>query len=272
MTYTLQTEYTAVNYTAAADVPATWGYGPRTIDFITIHWWGNPVGQSLYSIIAWFCGLLPVVAPTSAHYVISGKVASYIVSIWDAAWHAGGITNGKHGNVCSVGLELDPKADNETYFTAAQVIADIWIEIGKIVPLKSHSYWTGTTCPGVYDLNRLYNIALDFYNNSEKETEDMPLTKADVDLILDTRIDKIGKDVNGNSGGTTSLREEIAYANSNRGWIVNEIRGIFKKGIKRLGGDRKGSETSLGEQLGWNDANVEEFRGKFNKLFELLKK
>lgn len=163
MAYTLQEQYDAVNYTKEADVPATWGMGPRTIEFITIHWWGKPVGQSLYSIIAWFCGLFAVTAPTSAHYAISGKIAACLVSIQNAAWHAGGIKNGKHGNVCSVGLELDPKADNDTYETAGEVIADIWIQIGKIVPLVPHSYWTGTECPGVYDLNRLTVIAKRWY-------------------------------------------------------------------------------------------------------------
>lgn len=163
MAYTLQEQYDAVNYTPEDQVANTWGMGPRTYDFITIHWWGNPVGQSLYSIIAWFCGLLPVTAGTSAHYVVSGKIAACIVSIQNAAWHAGGKHSGKHGNVSSVGLELDPKADADTYETAGELIADIWIQIGKKVPLVSHSYWTATTCPGSYDLSKLTAIANKWY-------------------------------------------------------------------------------------------------------------
>lgn len=161
--YTLETKYDAVNYTANVNVASTWDMGPRTYDFITIHWWGSPVGQTLMSIIAWFCGLLPVTAGTSAHFAISKKVAACLVAIQDAAWHAGGMKNGKHGNVCSIGLELDPAADDETYETAGEVIADIWIEIGKVIPLKPHNYWTGTTCPGVYDLDRLTAIATKWY-------------------------------------------------------------------------------------------------------------
>lgn len=170
MAYTLQEQYDAVNYTPEAQVAKTWGMGPRTYDYITIHWWGNPVGQTLYSIIAWFCGLLPVTAQTSAHYVISGKIAACIVSIQNAAWHAGGAKLGKHGNVCSIGLELDPKADNETYETAGEVIADIWIQIGKVIPLVGHNYWTSTSCPGSYDLARLTAIANKWYAAKTKTT------------------------------------------------------------------------------------------------------
>lgn len=159
MAYTLQEQYDAVNYTPESKVAETWGMGPRTFDYISIHWWGTPVGQTLYSIIAWFCGLLPVTAQTSAHYVISRKIAACIVSIQNAAWHAGGAKLGKHGNVCSIGLELDPNADDETYETAGEVIADIWIQIGKVIPLVGHNYWTSTSCPGNYDLNRLTAIA-----------------------------------------------------------------------------------------------------------------
>lgn len=164
MTLVIDEQHTAANYTAAVNVPSTWGYGPKTCDFITIHWWGRPVGQTVDSIIAWFCGYYNVTAPTSIQYVTSRKYAACLVSPWDAAWHAGGANGGKHGNVNSVGIEVDPNLDADTYETTAQVVAHIWAWRGGICPLKGHNYWTSTECPGQVDINRIYSRAVAIYS------------------------------------------------------------------------------------------------------------
>lgn len=106
--------------------------------------------------------------------------------------------------------------------------------------------------------------------NIDWELDDMALTDNDISRItksvFDTRIDRIGTDINGKSGGTTSLREVVGYDNSNRGWVVNEVRNIFSKAIRRRGGKRQGGITTLEEQLQWADGNREVLETKLNQI------
>lgn len=225
MALVIDERYTAVNYTVAADVPATWGYGERTIDFLTIHWWGSPVGQTYESILGWFCGWLPAVASTSCHYVTSRLNAACIVSPWDAAWHAGGAHGNKHGNVNSIGIEVDPTGDDETYQTTGALIAHLWSLYGRIIPLKPHGYWTATTCPGAIDLDRLYAIALSIYNNTEKE-DVMP----SLEDIFNYPVSKLGNDLEGKKAtGTTTLKSVLANYDSNLFWSIREARMVPEK-------------------------------------------
>ena len=121
-------------------------------------------------------------------------------------------------------------------------------------------YYMGANPSGLTD----YDLNIDW------ELNDMALSDSDVERIakavLDTRTDKIGTDVNGKSGGTTSLREVIAYDNSNRGWLVNEVRNVFIKAIRRRGGKRQGALTTFEEQLQWADANQETIENKLNQI------
>lgn len=149
MAITYETKYNSPNYTPAASVPAVYGMA-RKVDYITIHHWGA-MGQSHSGVVSYLCRTN---GNTSAHYVISGKVATCIVDPDNAAWHAGHAT----GNARSIGLELRPEADAQTYATAAEVIADLREVYGN-VPLVPHKKWHNTACPGKWDLAKLDKMA-----------------------------------------------------------------------------------------------------------------
>lgn len=123
------------------------------IQSITVHWWGNPVGQKIGGIVSWLCDPR---ARASAHYVISGDTVYCIVDPDQKAWHSGS----NKGNLTSIGLELDPNASMRasTERTAAALIADLRSTYGN-VPLRKHSSWVSTACPGNWDVNRLDALA-----------------------------------------------------------------------------------------------------------------
>lgn len=145
MTYELITSWTSPNATPRASVPRVYGR-PRTIDAFTIHHWGVD-GQSHSGVRRYLCRPK---GNTSAHEVISAGQVSVIVDHLDAAWHAG---NGQ-GNATTLGLELRPEATDADYRTAGERIADLWDFYGR-KPLRKHSDWKATACPGDYDLARL---------------------------------------------------------------------------------------------------------------------
>lgn len=155
----VETQYNSPNFTANGSVPAVFGR-PRSIDYITIHWWGDPgTNPSYEGVVAWLCNPRSQV---SAHDVVTGtgRRVAVLVNYPDAAWHAGNAT----GNASSLGFECDPRCRQEDYDAVAEDIADTWKYYGRIIPLRAHKTWTSTACPGNYDLNRLHAMALQIYN------------------------------------------------------------------------------------------------------------
>ena len=110
-------------------------------------------------------------------------------------------------------------------------------------------YFMGSTPSGLTN----YGLDIDW------ELNGMALSEDDINRIFDKRFDKIG-------GGDISLREFLMYSDANTGWVVNEIRSIFTKPFKRLGGKRAGTFTTFGEQIQWADANQESLETKFNSV------
>jgi hypothetical protein len=142
----------AKNRTPGPQVAAVFGT-PRRIESITIHWWGTPVGQTHDGILDWFCNPRSSVT-TSAHYVVSEGRANCIVSPLDASWAAGNA----YGNATSIHIECTPYATDGAYRTVAEVVAFLRGLYGDL-PLRPHNSWTPTTCPGVWDLDRIDAIA-----------------------------------------------------------------------------------------------------------------
>lgn len=163
---TIITKYNSPNYTPNARVKAVYGY-PRTIDYITIHWWGDPKNNpSFEGIISW---LSQPRSQVSAHDVVTGTGArvAIMVNNANAAWHTG---NAK-GNASTLGFELDPRCREVDYQAAAQDIADTWKYYGRKIPLKPHNHWSSTQCPGKYNLTKLYNMASEIYSGKSKPKE-----------------------------------------------------------------------------------------------------
>lgn len=138
------------NYTANANVRGAFGY-PRSIDWITIHWWGDPnTNPSYEGVISWLCNPR---SQASCHDVITGTGSrvAVIVDYVNAAWHAGNA----QGNATSLGFECDPRCRPEDYEAVAQDVAETWRYYGREIPLRPHNSWKATQCPGNYDLNRI---------------------------------------------------------------------------------------------------------------------
>ena len=133
MTYINEVKMTPVNFSV----------GNHDKTSITIHWWGNPVGQTHDSIISWFKNPR---ARVSAHYVVSAGRITQMVAEKNYAWHAG---NTK-GNTYSIGIECNPRMSKGDLETTAQLIANIRSRRGNL-PLRMHKYWKNTACPGTYE-------------------------------------------------------------------------------------------------------------------------
>lgn len=149
---------------------------------ITVHWWGNPVGQKIEGIVDWLCQRR---AGTSAHYVVSDGVVYCIVDPDKRAWHAGN----SRANHTQIGLELDPNASKRegTMRTAAELIANLRKTYGNL-PLYPHRHWTSTQCPGNYDLGALDKLARGQKPSAPaKDTKPAPAKTSDGKLKTDGR-------------------------------------------------------------------------------------
>jgi hypothetical protein len=134
---------------------------PRVIEGITIHWWGDPAQNPQFqNVVNYLCR---AGGNTSAHFVATGtnRQVACIVSPGDAAWHSGNTW----GNARTIGIELDPRARPEDYDVAAELVADIRSAYGD-VPIYWHSYFTQTTCPGVWDPYKLDELSYTKFSHS----------------------------------------------------------------------------------------------------------
>lgn len=141
------------NYITSKNSPNFTKGRTKEISTIICHWWGDPnTNPTASGVVNWLCNPKSKV---SAHYVITGtnREVYHLVDNVNTAWHA------MQANPFSIGLELDPRARDEDYDVASEVIANIWKHYGKKFPLKRHSDYVATQCPGVYDLSRLQREA-----------------------------------------------------------------------------------------------------------------
>lgn len=160
MSYAYDSSRDSPNFTPQASSAAVFGYN-RSIEGITIHWWGDPNQNPSYEGVRDY--LDRANGNTSAHYVATGtgRRVSCIVAPMDVAWHSGSA----YGNAKTIGVECDPRARDEDYDVVAELIADIRSAYGDVA-LYSHNMWTGTTCPGVYDITRLDNMSYTKQSNA----------------------------------------------------------------------------------------------------------
>lgn len=141
----------AVHFWTSAQCQLYYGR-PRVVKSITIHHWGI-TGQRFDDVVNFLCSRRDS-NPTSAHAVIMAKRATSIISPDNAAFHCGNAI----GNAESIGLELRPEATEADYVTAAAYIAYLRGIYGDL-PLKKHSDWFATACPGKWDLAKLDRMA-----------------------------------------------------------------------------------------------------------------
>ena len=160
MAYNLDTSKTSPNSTPRSQARAVFGYD-RVIEGITIHHWGDPNQNPQFNnIVNYLCRQG---GNTSSHFVATGtnRQVAWIVDAYDVAWHSGSAW----GNARTIGIELDPRARDEDYDVAAELVADIRSAFGD-VPIYWHSYFTATACPGAWSPDRLDKLSYTKYSHA----------------------------------------------------------------------------------------------------------
>ena len=114
----------------------------HSIKHCTVHWWGEPSGQSFDGIVNWLCDPK---ANVSAHYVISATRVARIVDEQHRSWANGNSV----ANSESITIECDPNDVEGTLPVLAALIRDIRSRHGDL-PVYPHQHWTSTECPGDY--------------------------------------------------------------------------------------------------------------------------
>lgn len=150
-TFTIDESLNDSDFTAAGDVPATFGGIRRIIESITIHHWGV-FGQTHDGVVDFFVNRN---SATSAHFVVSDGRIHCLVSPADAAWAAGNA----YGNATSIHIECRPEATDGDYETVAWLVDFLRDNYGKNLPLMKHSQWFNTACPGQWNLDRIDAMA-----------------------------------------------------------------------------------------------------------------
>ena len=110
-------------------------------DKIVIHHWGVD-GQSHDGVANYLCN--PNNHGASAHYVVSKKGVTQLVSERDRAWHAG-----PNGNSRGIGIECRPEMESGDIDQLKILISAIYEEHGPL-PIYGHRDFMSTACPGRY--------------------------------------------------------------------------------------------------------------------------
>lgn len=116
------------------------------IKYIVIHHWDDPAKKpKIQGVVNHFKDPDVEVA---AHYVVSGERVIQMVDEKDTAWHS------RQANPYTIGIEVDPQVPGKTYETVGALVKEIRGRHGEL-PLKKHSDFVNTSCPGDLDLARI---------------------------------------------------------------------------------------------------------------------
>ena len=124
------------------------GNFPDKPEKAVIHDFGTAGKDTYTGTIAWFKN---PASETSAHFVISGKRITQMVSLKDRAYHAGSKGNG------FVGIETDPAQDIDTINSTRTVLKQLKDKYGYQLALIKHSELMATSCGDDVDLAK-YDI------------------------------------------------------------------------------------------------------------------
>lgn len=125
--------------------PNNFMYGnfPDKPEKAVIHDFGAEGKDTYSSTINW---IKSPNAEVSAHFVISGKKITQMVSIKDRAYHAG--PNGNN----FIGIETDPKQDQDTINSTISVLKELKEKYGYQLELMEHNQIMQTLCGDDVDL------------------------------------------------------------------------------------------------------------------------
>lgn len=148
MSYKFETQWDSPNFSV----------GNSGRKMIILHWWDDPAKNPSYEgVINTLCNPS---RGASAHFVATGtdRRVACLVDLNNTAWHAGTSNPATNPNPISIGIECDPRCRPEDYDVVAELIANIRSAFGDI-PLRRHSDFVATTCPGNWDLVKLDALA-----------------------------------------------------------------------------------------------------------------
>lgn len=214
MSYTINEQLSDSDWTAAINALATFGT-PRRIESITIHHWGS-FGQTHYGVVDFFVNRN---ANTSAHFVASDNLIHCLVSPENVAWAAGNA----YGNATSIHIEARPEATDGDYRTVSWLVAWLRSVYGHNLPLRAHSSWSATACPGKWDLARVDREARAWTAKefTEPSTSVTPQSTKEYIMSWDTKIQEYGKDGKTKAGVKTAA---FIMGNLNQ-WVVRILEG-----------------------------------------------
>lgn len=132
--------------------------------FIVIHHWGVD-GQTHQNVVNYLCRSG---GNTSAHYVVSAGRVTQLVHDYDRAWHAG-----PSGNPRGIGIECRPEMSAGDFAEVAKLVAAIRSEWGNL-PLKKHSDFMNTSCPGRWGSQLMKLSALADGDTTNTQTTSAP--------------------------------------------------------------------------------------------------
>lgn len=136
------------------------------VKYIVIHHWDDPAKKpTINGVVNHFKNPKIEVA---AHYVVSGDRIIQMVKESDTAWHT------RAANPHTIGIEVDPNVPGNTYATVGRLVQEIRKRHGNL-PLRKHSDFVNTSCPGNLDLARI-----DQESKGIVQEEDMKLNKGQV--------------------------------------------------------------------------------------------
>jgi N-acetylmuramoyl-L-alanine amidase len=140
---------------------------------IAIHWWGDPALKPTFDGTVNYLVYGGARNTASVHYVAeAGKVACLLDPDTQLSWGQGDGAGGV-GNQFYISIELNPRAWDSDYQTAAELIAELRATYGPL-PLAPHRAFTATQCPGVWDLARLDRLAKGITPGQEPLPEPTP--------------------------------------------------------------------------------------------------
>lgn len=133
MSYQYVTKYDSPNYFSGVK---------NDVRYIVVHHWGA-MGQNFYGVVNWLCNPRSGV---SAHYVVQANLVACILNQGQCGWHAGNRWYNQH----SIGIECRPECTDADVATLVELIAQIYKDLGRVVPVIGHSDIVATACPGRY--------------------------------------------------------------------------------------------------------------------------
>jgi hypothetical protein len=120
-----------------------YGNFPDKPEKAVIHDFGADGKDTYQSTVNWFKSPNSQV---SAHFVVSGKKITQMVSLKDRAYHAG--PNGNN----FIGIETDPKQDQDTINSTISVLKELKDKYGYKLALMEHNQIMQTLCGDDVDL------------------------------------------------------------------------------------------------------------------------